>query len=119
MWGLFKEENRLSAIQIDPTEFDEQLQERERLQKDLDSYIEKLGLPTLSLCYEDLLLHKDDVLQQIFTFFQVKPLPVKAVALKITNDNLRSAIVNFDELRGKYRGTQYENMFDEILVPSH
>ncbi len=116
MWGLFKEENRPTAVHIDPVEFDEHLQIREQLQRDQDRYIKNLGLPTLSLCYEDLFLDKDEVLKQIFTFFHVKPLPVKAAALKITSDNLRKAILNFDELKAKYTGTQYEYMFDEILV---
>jgi hypothetical protein len=117
MWGLFKEENRPSAVYIDPVQFDEHLQIREQLQRDQDRYIQTLELPTLSLCYEDLFLDKEDVLQQIFNFFQVKPLPVKAVALKITSDDLRNAILNFDELKAKYVGSPYEKMFDEVLVP--
>jgi hypothetical protein len=117
MWGLFKEENRPSAVYIDPDEFDEHLQIREQLQRDQDRYINNLGLPALSLCYEDLSLDKDGVLKQVFSFFHIKPLTVKATALKITSDNLRNAILNFDELKSRYIGTQYENMFDEILVP--
>jgi hypothetical protein len=119
MWGLFTEENRPCAICIDPTQFDEYLRGRERLQRDLDRYVESLGLPTLSLYYEDLLLHKDDILKQIFTWFKVKPLPIKSDTLKITSDDLRDAISNYDELKANYSGTPYEYMFDEILVPSH
>jgi hypothetical protein len=118
MWGLFKDENRPSAIYIAPDKFDEHLQTREQLQRDLDKYVDNLGLPTLSLCYEDLLQNKEHTLHQIFTFFQVKPLPVKAQTLKITHDDLRNAILNFDELKANYAGTQYEKMFDEILVPN-
>ncbi len=118
MWGLFKDEDRPSAIYIDPVEFDEHLRIREQLQQDQDRYITGLGLPTLPLCYEDLLVNKDDVLQQIFTFLGVKQLPVQAASLKITSDNLRDAILNFDELKAKYIGTQYETMFDEVLAPS-
>jgi LPS sulfotransferase NodH len=116
MWGLFDEGNRPPAVYIDPAAFDEHLQIREKLQQDLDQYIDYLKLPTLSLSYEDLLLNKEAVLQQIFTFLQVKPLPVKAQALKITNDDLHKAIINFDELKGRYIGTHYEKMFDEVLV---
>jgi hypothetical protein len=36
--------------------------------------------------------------------------------LKITSDNLREAVTNFDELRACYQGTFYENMFDEVLA---
>lgn len=116
MWGLFKDENRPSAVFIDLAEFDEHLQTREQLQQELDKYIDELGLPTLFLSYEDLLVKREDVLQQIFTFLNVKPLPATANTLKITNDDLRKAILNFDELKAKYIGTKYEKMFDEILV---
>lgn len=118
MWGLFKDENRPSAIHIDPVAFDEHLQIREQLQRDQDRYIDNLELPKLSIYYEDLYLNKEDVLQQIFNFFHVKPVQVKAAALKITSDDLRDAILNFDELKAKYTGSQYEKMFDEILVPN-
>jgi hypothetical protein len=104
MWGLFEEENRPSAVYIDPVQFDEHLQIREQLQRDQDRYIKTLALPTLSLCYEDLFLDKEDVLQQIFNFFQVKPLPVKAAALKITSDDLRDAILNFDGSKHSTQG---------------
>ncbi len=118
MWGLFNPENRPSAIQIDPTAFSEHLDERERLQHELVNYIEHLALPTLTLSYEELLVRRDHVLQQIFGFLGVRALPVKSATLKITNDNLRDALVNFDELRARYNGTPYETMFDEILAPS-
>ena len=35
---------------------------------------------------------------------------------KNTNDDLREAVSNFDELRSHYIGTPYEQMFDEVLV---
>jgi hypothetical protein len=44
-------------------------------------------------------------------------MPLKATVLKITDDNLRNAIINNDELKAMYIGTQYESMFDEIVVP--
>jgi hypothetical protein len=38
-------------------------------------------------------------------------------AYELGND-LREAIVNFDELRARYAGTRYESMFDEVLAPA-
>jgi hypothetical protein len=43
---------------------------------------------------------------------------VTGQTLKITSDDLRAAIVNFDQLRANYVGTQYEPMFDEVLLPT-
>ena len=55
-------------------------------------------------------------LNRVFSFLEVEPRPVELSTLKITNDDLREVIVNFDELRAMYSGTQYEVMFDEVLI---
>jgi hypothetical protein len=44
-------------------------------------------------------------------------MPLKATAQKNTDDNLRNAIIKNDMLKAMYIGTQYESMFDEIVVP--
>lgn len=118
MWGLFKKSDRLPPFAIDPDEFDNHLQHREKRDQDLDNYVSRLQLPTLSLYYEDLLQDRNAVLQQVFSFLGVNPRPVHQSMLKNTSDNLREVIINFDELRANYVGTRYEPMFDEVLVQS-
>lgn len=115
MWGLFDEQNRPTSIQIDPDEFDAMLQRREQIQGELDKYIESINLPKLMIYYEDLQFNRDLVLQQLFSFFNVKTYPVQANTLKIASDDLRKVIINFDQLRSKYEGTLYAPMFDEVL----
>ena len=42
---------------------------------------------------------------------------VTSNSLKVTSDDLRDSVKNFDELRARYVGTPYEPMFDEVLTP--
>ena len=115
-WNLLKESNRLPAFTVDLNEFSELLREREEWDTDLENYVQPLGLPTLTLYYEDLLKDKTTFIQRVFSFLEVKPKPVEGVTLKNTKDNLREVLLNFDELRARYANTGYEPMFDEVLV---
>jgi hypothetical protein len=63
-----------------------------------------------------MLINEDEFIRRVFEFMGVRYLAIKGKTLKNTQDNLRDAIVNFDELRRKYAGTPYEPMFDEVLV---
>jgi len=115
-WGLFDAAKRpTEKLIIDFEEFEEGLKFREEWDAKLESFLDTLQLPILSLYYEDLLLDKEAFLQSIFNFLEVEPKKVKAETLKITKDDLREVIGNFDELRARYVGTQYESMFDEVL----
>jgi LPS sulfotransferase NodH len=118
MWGLFEESNRMPPLEIDPGEFDEFLKHREKVDSDLEEYVDHLGLPLFRLCYEDLLVKKEETLGRLFSFLGARPMPVVGQTLKITSDDLRAAIVNFDQLRANYVGTEYEPMFDEVLLPA-
>jgi LPS sulfotransferase NodH len=116
MWGLYDEANRPDSFSIDPIEFDETLKHREKVEGDLSDYIHSLKLPLLTISYEDLLVKPDELLSKTQTFLGVEPQPLKAGNLKITSDDLRDVLDNFDELRARYVGTQYEAMFDEVLI---
>jgi hypothetical protein len=82
----------------------------------MEAYVNRLGRPTLRLYYEDLLAGQEDFLRGLFEFLEVDQYPVKGGTLKITSDDLREVILNFDELRGRYVGTQYEHLFDEVIA---
>jgi hypothetical protein len=116
MWGLFDEANRPPPFSIDPDEFGEVLKRREKGDNDLKGYVSSLSLPQISLCYEDLLRDRDAVMNKIFSFLHIPSKQVKGKSFKITSDNLREIVVNFDELRAQYEGTEYAAMFDEIIV---
>lgn len=116
MWGLFDESNRPTAFEIDPEEFDSTLKNRQKVEQKLVDYVQSLNLPTLAIYYEEMLVDLDDVMKRIFSFLEVAPHKVKANELKITSDDLREVLTNFDELRAMYVGTPYEAMFDEVLT---
>jgi LPS sulfotransferase NodH len=116
MWGLFDEKKRLDPFEIDLQQFDEYLKHREKVDSDLEEYVNQLKLPVLKICYEDLMADEAEFLKNIFNYLEVRPYPVKGKTLKITSDDLRKDIINFEELRSRYTGTPYEPMFDEIVA---
>lgn len=117
-WNLYNKSDRMPPMNVDPGIFSRYLYEREEADGQLSAYVAELGLPTLLVTYEELLLNRDTVLQQIFAFLNVTPHPVKEKTMKHTKDDLREVIENFDELRARYAGTPYESMFDEVLAPA-
>jgi hypothetical protein len=115
-WNLLNESTRLPAFEVNPDQFDDLLQQRVRLDRDLEDYVEELRLPTLRLYYEDLLQDESAFLDRALGFLTGKRRVLRGATLKNTGDDLRGAIVNFDQLRTLYAGTPYEPMFDEVLT---
>jgi len=67
--------------------------------------------------YEDLLYNKQETLDEIFNFLEVKPLPVQPSKFKkIVNNDLKKAIYNYDWVYKILSHTPYINYFykDEI-----
>jgi LPS sulfotransferase NodH len=115
-WNLLSESTRLPAFEVNPDQFDQLLRERARLDRDLMDYVDNLRLPTLRLFYEDLLQDEQGFLDRTLTFLTGRRRTLRGATLKNTGDDLRGAIVNFDQLRHLYTGTPYEPMFDEVLL---
>ena len=117
-WQSYTEEERPSLpFAIDIGDFMCRLQTLDGLRQSLACYVSGLGLPTLPLYYEDLLLDEQRAFERVFSLLRVKPKAVQPESIKTTSDNLREVIKNFEELRSHYRGTALEEMFDEVLVP--
>ncbi len=116
MWNLYDESRRLPPFEVDFAEFERALRNREQTDRESADYVSSLGLPTLSITYEEMLQDINAVLARTFEFLNVAPLPVKPSTFKATSDDLREVITNFDALRARYAGTEYEAMFDEVLV---
>ena len=115
-WNLLNESTRLPAFEVDPGEFATLLAQREEWDRDLEAYAEALRLPTLRLWYEDLLADEAAFTDRAVTFLTGRSRQVQGGTLKNTGDDLRSAVLNFDDLRRRYAGTRYEAMFDEVHV---
>lgn len=115
-WNLYSEKERLPAFEIDPDVFHQYLLERVQADEELTNFTKKLNLPTLKMVYEDLLVNRNEILSRVFDFLGVDPFPVVGKTLKNTSDDLREVVLNFEQLRSKYTGTPFQNMFDEVLV---
>jgi len=102
---------------ISVEEFERLLNFRIVLDRQLDEYIKSLPLPVLTIYYEELLTDELNTMKRIYEFIGVPFKPTQGRCIKITSDDLRRAVKNFEELRSHYHGTPYEQMFDEVLVP--
>lgn len=116
-WNLYKESDRLPPLDIDPLQFDRFLEERRQADQALDDYVAGLDLPKIKVEYEDLLVNRDRVMKELFAFIKVRPQQLQGRTLKNTQDDLREVVLNFDALRARYAGTDFQPMFDEVLVP--
>jgi len=115
-WNIEDEGERLPPVRFDPPVFHATLERREQQERELAAYVADLGLPSLRVTYEGLLLDEPATLAAIFAFLGVDLLPTRSVYVKNTTDDLRQAILNFDELKAAFAGTPYEPMFDEVLT---
>ncbi|WJW75841.1 hypothetical protein QVG61_01765 [Thiohalobacter sp. IOR34] len=115
-YNAYRPEERLGPVEIPLDQFDRLLIQRERLDAELDAFVEGLGLPTLPLFYEDILLDEDGLLRRLYAFLGVPPRRTRGVSFKNTSDDLRQSVLNFDALRAAYADTAYAAMFDEVLV---
>lgn len=115
-WNLLSEKTRLPAFEVDPAEFADLLAQREAWDRQLNEYAGQLELPTLQLWYEDLLHDEAGFVGRTMKFLTGREHRLQGGTLKNTGDDLRSAILNYDELKRRYTGTLYEPMFDEVLV---
>lgn len=116
-WNLYKESDRLPPLEIDPQQFDQYLEERRQADQALDDYVAGLELPKIKVEYEDLLVNRDRVMEELFAFIKVPPQKLQGRTLKNTQDDLREVVLNFEALRAHYAGTAFQPMFDEVLVP--
>jgi LPS sulfotransferase NodH len=115
-WNLYNQSDKLPPMEIPPDVFAQYLAEREVADNELQDYVDQLGLPTINIVYEELLMDKEQTLKKVFDFLNVPQRSVHEKTLKNTSDDLRDVVLNFDELRSLYIGSDYESMFEEVLV---
>ena len=78
----------------------------------LDCFISHLSVPVLKITYESILEDYQQAMERLFQFLGVEPVPVTPQARKITPDDLRATLSNFEALKTFYRHTPYGAMFD-------
>jgi LPS sulfotransferase NodH len=112
-WNRRAGEPPLHPAPIAPADFDEHLERVVAQKADIHAYVEQLGLPSLTLTYEDLLRSLQPTLARLFDFISVQSIAVEGTTKKNTDDDLGRAVTNLPELRDHYRGTRFEAMFED------
>ena len=115
-WNLDSNDQDLGPIEIDPDRFHKALENAPKFLRASDEKIENIGLPTLHLHYEQLLVEPQSTIENVYSFLGVRTADFHSGVKKNTSDDLRKAVKNFDELKERYIGTIYEPMFDEVLM---
>ena len=112
-WNLLNDGDRQPPFEVDIAEMEGLMKEREAWDEELSSYVERVGLPTLPIWYEELLYDEERVLADVFAFLNVRPHELERKIYKHTSDDLSEVMVNFDDVRARYAGTKYEEMLLE------
>jgi hypothetical protein len=112
-WNLYDEKDRLGPVSVDVNELDTVLKEVLFRDRVMQAFADLLAVPKLYLDYAELLKNKDDYFAKIFKFVGVRPFQLQSSVLKNTDNDLRRALNNFEELKSHYRGTEFEAMLDE------
>jgi LPS sulfotransferase NodH len=115
-WNRFDAREGVAPVTIDVERFDALLERIARDKQQIVDYAAGLPVPQLHLDYEELLVDHDAAFGRVLDHIGVARRPLEGATLKNTSDDLRDAIVNFDELRARYDGTPYAAMFDEVVV---
>ncbi|WP_297529689.1 hypothetical protein [Thiohalobacter sp.] len=115
-YNAYRQQDRLPPVAIPTALFDRLLRERERLDAELESFVEQLDLPRLDIFYEDILIDEVALKQRVLEFLGVPHRDTRAQTFKNTSDDLRESVTNLEALKANYADTPYEPMFDEVLV---
>lgn len=118
-WNLTDERNRPAASEIPIVEFERMLQLVEYDERVLLATCDYISAPRLDMEYADLLEDRAAWFERIYDFLGVESLELESSFVKNTSDDLRESIANFDQLRSRYEGTRFEEMFDDGAASSN
>lgn len=116
VWNITAKDDRIAKLPIDVKEFNKWLTGTLNYKRELEQFVSGLNNPVLNIYYEDIILKESVVFNHIFDFLGVEHEYIKGKFIKYTNDDLKESVLNFNELKKHYHGTDYENMFDEVLI---
>lgn len=97
---------------VDMDEFERDLSAVREANQTLETFVAELDLPTHLIDYEDLVDSEDTVASEAFKFLGVPDAKTPTPLAKVTQDDLSTAITNFDQFRERFFGTELEAMLD-------
>jgi LPS sulfotransferase NodH len=112
LWNSLKTTQLLPPLQLSSKELETEVKLRLKREANLRDYINALDTPVLRLPYELLLKDNDKYFEHIFAFLNIPPTHVMSNLAKTTSDNLRDAILNYDEVRTHFKDTEFYEMFN-------
>ncbi len=118
-WNITDSDEAVAPALIHPAEFKRVLRHRMRINRQLGEFVACVAQPTLKIEYEDLLADEPAVLRRLLEFLEIEPQPLRSAYKKHTADDLRSVVLNLEELRDSLPQEPYGSMFDEgAAVPA-
>jgi len=110
-WNQHAGSDALPPLEASPEELEELIEACVARQDELRRYVDGLGLCTLRLDYEDLLADREGWLGRVTTFLDLPPAPLHSDVIKATDDDLRRALKNFDQVAAHFRDGPYASSF--------
>lgn len=111
-WNRLRDTPPLPPFEMPIEYFNRLLRFRLERERQLKEFVSSLELPIMTVNYEELLLHPNQVFADTFEFLGVAPAPVSSQYIKNTDDDLSKVVLNLAELRAHFVGTELEPMFD-------
>lgn len=105
--------NPLPPLVIDLDDFEQRLHQVEVQKRYFGHYVDSLAVPTLEISYEQMFSHDRGWLAEVLDFLHLRPQPLRGTTRKVTSDDLRDAVANFEVLQQRYAGTRYAWMVEE------
>ncbi len=110
-WNQIKGENPLPPFAPSIEEFEQALEFRRQKEEELKEFMERITRPLMVRYYEDLLEERDVLFNNIFSYINVPPADLQSNVVKNTDDDMRNILLNYDQIKEHYKGTEYEEMF--------
>lgn len=117
-WTMYREEHRPEPFAVDIGRLRSWIASREEGDERIRAYIRDLDLPSMELTYEDLVGRPGDAVERLGEFLGVRLRPPaldRAQSKKVTPDDLRNILTNYDAVAAALRGTPYEPMLTERI----
>ena len=110
------DQGRLGKFRVPTTFTETEIAQLELRLRAVEEFNEQLGLASMEIVYEDLLVDPDAIASQVAAFLGVPHVPAPGYLQKNTPDDLRLALENYDEIAEHLAGTRYASMLSEVLI---
>jgi hypothetical protein len=101
----------MPRVRLDPNKCQRDFETTEKWEKEFRELFAQHR--SFSISYEELVTGKNDKMSALLNFLGVSPRELTTATKKLGNNDLRKAIVNFDELHAHFAGSRFANFFED------